>query len=77
MCTQLPILLLMHFAALYIEKLSLSHPHPNQDFPPLMCSLVDQVPQPEETQLDRVQLHFAGPAELLVQEPVVEVSCTL
>ena len=42
-----------------------------------MCSLMDQVPEPKETQLDRVQPHSAGPAELSVPEPVVEVSCIL
>ena len=62
---------------MYIEMLSSSHPLLTQDWSPLMCSLVDQVPQPKETQLSRVQLYSAGPAELLVQEPVVEVSCIL
>ena len=32
------------------------------------------MPEPKETQLDRVQPHSAGPAELSVPEPVVEVS---
>ena len=42
-----------------------------------MCSLVDRVPEPKETQLDRVQPHSAGPAELSVPEPFVEVSYVL
>ena len=35
------------------------------------------MPEPKETQLDRMQPHSAGPAELSVLEPVVEVSCIL
>ena len=35
------------------------------------------MPEPKATQLDRVQPHSAGPAELSVPEPVVEVSCIL
>ena len=35
------------------------------------------MPEPKEIQLDRVQPHSAGPAELSVPEPVVEVSCIL
>ena len=51
------------------------HPHPTQHWPPLMCSLVDQLPEPKETQLNRVQPHSA--AVLSVPESVVEVSCIL
>ena len=32
------------------------------------------MPEPKKTQLDRMQPHSAGPAELSVPEPVVEVS---
>ena len=32
------------------------------------------MPEPKETQLDRMQPHSAGPAELSVPELVVEVS---
>ena len=35
------------------------------------------MPEPKETQLDRMQPHSAGPAELSVPESVVEVSCIL
>ena len=42
-----------------------------------MCSLVDQVPKPKWAQLGRVQPYSAGPAELSISEPVVEVSCLL
>ena len=50
----------------------------NQVSPPLMRSLLDPVPEPKETQVcSSIQPHSAGPAELLVPEPVVKVSCIL
>ena len=49
----------------------------NQVSPPLMCSLLDQVPEPKETQPGSIQPYSAGPAEQSVPEPVVEVSCIL
>ena len=51
--------------------------NPIQVWSPLMCSLLDQVPERKEIQLGRVQPHTAGPAELSDQDPVEEVSCTL
>ena len=42
-----------------------------------MCSLVDQVAEPKETQLCSLEPHPAGSAVLSVPEPVVEVSCIL
>ena len=42
-----------------------------------MCSLLDQLPERKEIQLGSVQPYTAGPAELSVQDPVEEVSCTL
>ena len=57
----------------YILKLSSA----NQVIPPLMCSLLDQVPDLKETQPGRIQLYSAGLAEQSVPEPVVEVSCIL
>ena len=53
------------------------HSYPTQHWSPLMCSLMDRVPELKKTQLDRMQPHSAGPAELSVPEPVVEVSCIL
>ena len=52
-------------------------PNPIQVWSPLMCSLLDQVLEGKEIQLGRVQPYTAGPADLLVQDPVEEVSCTL
>ena len=50
----------------------------NQVRPPLMRSLVDQVPEPKETQVcSSIQPYSAGPAELSVQEPPEDVSCIL
>ena len=56
--------------------LSLFTPMPyNQVSPPLMCSLLDQVSEPNETQVcSNIQPYPAAPAELSVQEPVVDVS---
>ena len=54
-----------------------NHTHATQHCSPLICSLVDRVPEPKETQLDRVQPHSAGPAGLSVPKPVVEVSYIL
>ena len=54
-----------------------SHAQTMQVHPSLMCSLVDRVPEPKETQLGTVQPYSAGPAQQSVQEPVVEVSCIL
>ena len=48
-----------------------------QVIPPLMCSLVDPVLKPKETQFDRIQPHCAVAAQLTVPELVVEVSCML
>ena len=42
-----------------------------------MYSLMHRVPELKDTQLGTVQPYSAGPAEQLVQEPVVEVSCIL
>jgi len=44
--------------------------------PPLvhMCSRVERVPELKETQLGTVQPYSAGPTELSVPEPVVQVS---
>ena len=49
-----------------------------------MCSLLDQMselketqPEPKDTQPGSIQPYSAGPAELSVPEPVVEVSCIL
>ena len=49
----------------------------NQVSPPLMCSLLDQVPEPKETLVCSIQPYSAGPAELSVQEPAVDVSVIL
>ena len=50
----------------------------DQVHPPLMCSLLDKVPEPKETQVcNSIQPHSAGPAEQSVPDPVVEVSCIL
>ena len=58
--------------------LSLFTPMPyNQVSPPLMCSLLDQVPEPKETQPGSIQPYSAGPAELSVPEPAVDVSVIL
>ena len=54
-----------------------THTLTNQVWSPLMCSLVDQVPEPKETQLTSVLPYSAGPAGLSVQELAVEVSCIL
>ena len=64
---------------LFIRELSWHYTHTltNQVWSPLMCSLVDQVPEPKETQLSSVLPYSAGPAELLFSESVVEVSCKL
>ena len=48
-----------------------------QIIPPLMCSLVDPVLKPKETQLDKIQPHYPVPAQLTVPDLVVEVSCML
>ena len=45
-----------------------------QVWSPLTCSLLDQVSEPKETQLSMVLPYSAGPAELSVPEPVVQVS---
>ena len=42
-----------------------------------MYSLLDQVPEPKETQVCSIQPHSAGPAEQSVPEPVVDVSVIL
>ena len=70
MCIPLPAIWSMTFF------LSL-HAQTMQVIPPLMCSLVDPVLKPKETQLDRIQPHYAVPAQLTVPELVVEVSCML
>ena len=59
--------------------LSLFTPMPyNQVRPPLMRSLLDQMSEPKETQVcSSIQPHSAGPAELSIPDPVVEVSCML
>ena len=49
----------------------------NQVIPPLMCSLLDRVPESKEIQPGSIQPYSAGPAELSVLEPVVEVSVIL
>ena len=45
---------------------------PNKVWSPLICSLLNQVPEPKQTQLSAP--YSAGPAELSISEPVVEVS---
>ena len=47
---------------IFYHSLSLS----NQVSPPLMCTLLDQVPEPKETQDCSIQPYSAGPAELSV-----------
>ena len=53
------------------------HAQTMQVCPPLMCSLVDQVPELKETQLGMVQPYSTGPARQSVPKPVLEVSCIL
>ena len=48
-----------------------------QVIPPLMCSLVDPLLKPKETQPDSIQPHCAVPAQLTVPELIVEASCML
>ena len=58
--------------------LSLFTPMPyNQVSPPLMCSLLDQVPESKETQPGSIQPYSARSDEQSVPKPVVEVSCIL
>ena len=49
----------------------------DQVIPPLMCSLLDRVPEPKETQPGSIQPYSADPAEQSVPEPFVGVSCIL
>ena len=58
-----------------VNNLSLSSL--DQVNPSLMYSLLDQVPEPKETQPGSIRPYSAGPAEQSVSEPVVEVSCIL
>ena len=48
-----------------------------QFWSPLMCSLVDGVPEAKETQYSQIQPYSAASAELSVSEPVVQVSVIL
>ena len=76
-CTPLPTILAHYYLSFIPKSCLLLHPHPNQDWSSLMYSLVDRVPEPKDTQMDWVQPHSAGPAELSVSESVVEVGCIL